>query len=226
MDQRQGTPYRSIRIMPQSVFFRIIDAFCFTARFALLLTLGTASLSGQSDRDLRVQVANLTQDMGLLTQEVRSLRLEVEAVKRDNAALRQRVEGALGSSQQADLTLQALQARLDRLDRAYAAADAALKKTIIQEVSKQIANLARQTQATIDALAGAINVKPTVSEPAVSFSDDYPREGIVYEVEAGDTLSGIARKLNSSVNDIRNANRIADPRTIRVGQQLFIPQQD
>jgi LysM repeat protein len=44
-----------------------------------------------------------------------------------------------------------------------------------------------------------------------------------YTVKSGDTLSGIAAKLGSTVAAIKKANGIADPRLIRVGQVLVIP---
>jgi LysM repeat protein len=43
-------------------------------------------------------------------------------------------------------------------------------------------------------------------------------------VQAGDTLAVIAKNNNAKLSDIINANKIADPTRIRVGQTLFIPQ--
>ena len=57
-----------------------------------------------------------------------------------------------------------------------------------------------------------------------TFKDDFPKEGINYTVQAGDTLGEIARKNNAKLQDIVNANKIADPTKIQVGQTLFIPQ--
>ncbi len=44
-----------------------------------------------------------------------------------------------------------------------------------------------------------------------------------YTVEPGDTLSAIARRFNTTVQDIVNANNIPNPNLIRVGQVLEIP---
>jgi len=42
-------------------------------------------------------------------------------------------------------------------------------------------------------------------------------------VQKGDTLATIARKTGARQQDIINANRLADPSRITVGQTLFIP---
>lgn len=46
-----------------------------------------------------------------------------------------------------------------------------------------------------------------------------------YSVESGDTLSRIARKNNTSVNELVSLNNIADPNFIKIGQKLILPQQ-
>jgi LysM repeat protein len=55
------------------------------------------------------------------------------------------------------------------------------------------------------------------------FTEDYPKEGVSYTVQRGDTLSSIAQKHGARVADIVNANKITDPTRIQVGQTLFIP---
>jgi LysM repeat protein len=56
-----------------------------------------------------------------------------------------------------------------------------------------------------------------------TFSDDYSKEGVSYTVQKGDTLALIAKKTGAKQQDIINANKIADPARIAVGQTLFIP---
>jgi LysM repeat protein len=58
----------------------------------------------------------------------------------------------------------------------------------------------------------------------MNFTEDYPKQGTTYTVEPGDTLASIAQRLGSSVRDIQNANKIADPKTLQVGQVIFVPQ--
>ncbi len=50
-----------------------------------------------------------------------------------------------------------------------------------------------------------------------------PSSGPVYVVQSGDTLSGIAVRFNVSVDDLMNANPIADPNALAIGDELVIP---
>lgn len=52
-----------------------------------------------------------------------------------------------------------------------------------------------------------------------------PAGTFVYTVQAGDTLSAIARRFGVSVNELVQLNRLSDPGLLRVGQQLMIPGQ-
>ena len=47
----------------------------------------------------------------------------------------------------------------------------------------------------------------------------------IYTIASGDTLSSIARRVNSTVNQLANANCISDPSRITVGQSLRVPVQ-
>ena len=45
----------------------------------------------------------------------------------------------------------------------------------------------------------------------------------VYAVQAGDTLSGIAARFGLTVEELVQANRLVDPDSLQIGQQLTIP---
>ena len=45
----------------------------------------------------------------------------------------------------------------------------------------------------------------------------------VYTVQAGDTLSGIARRFGLTVDELVQANRLVDLDRMQIGQQLRIP---
>lgn len=45
----------------------------------------------------------------------------------------------------------------------------------------------------------------------------------VYVVQPGDTLSGIAARFNVTVDDLVEANRIVNPDSLGVGQEITIP---
>jgi LysM repeat protein len=177
---------------------------------ACIFSTGTL-LSGQSD-NLRVSVANMGQDINLLIQEVKTLHLEVEAVRRENAQLRARV-AALSSNDGVQSQIAVLADAIDGLRAEYRQADEA----------QQVKSLGMETQAALNSVAKAVSSTPSVEIP-VHFSDEYPKTGKPYVVRKGDTLSGIARDHKSTVKHIQNANKIANPaKDLRVGATIFIP---
>ena len=192
---------------------------------ALAIFLGALSvytpLSAQSD-NLRVSVANLSQDVNLLAQQLKSLRLEMEDMRRDNAKLRAQVAAA-SSNRDTQSQISGLSNTIESVRREYRQADETQKKQIIAEVSRQINALGKETQSAINSVAKAVDSTPNVATP-VHFSEDYPQTGISYVVLSGDTLSGIARKHSSTVKHIQNANKIVNPaKDLRVGETIFIP---
>lgn len=63
----------------------------------------------------------------------------------------------------------------------------------------------------------------TVSEQATDGGVDESGGGQTYVIRSGDTLSEIARRFDTSVEALVEANDIADPDVIDVGQELTIP---
>jgi LysM repeat protein len=168
---------------------------------------------------VRVAVAGLRQDLNLLSQEVRTLRLEIEQLSRENTALRAQLQASLADPA-VQVKLANFSAALERLQQDYRAADADNKTTIIAELNRKMATLTQQVQVAIDTVGGA---QPKISTP-VHFSEDYPKTGVTYTVRSGDTLSAIARAHGSTVKHIQNANKIVNPsRDLQVGQTIFIP---
>jgi LysM repeat protein len=59
---------------------------------------------------------------------------------------------------------------------------------------------------------------------ATAIPSDLPRGTVLtYNIQAGDTLAGIADLFNSTVDEIIKRNQLDDPNAIFVGQQLEIP---
>lgn len=187
-----------------------------------ILAAITAPAFGQSESSLRVTVANLNQDMALIAQQVKTLRLEIEELHRENARLRSQVVAA-SSNKDTQAQITNLSSAIETLRREYRSADEVSKKQIIDEVTRQINALAGETQAALNSVAEAVDSQPQIQE-TVHFSDDYPKTGKPYTVRSGDTLSKIARVHGSTVKHIQNANKIVNPsRDLRVGETIFIP---
>lgn len=168
-----------------------------------------------------VQLANLKQDMELVSRELAGLRTEVELLRRENAQLRVSVEQLTrrqnstandgGTSQ--DARLQSLESRATRSEKERVALQQNLDKKIkelIAEMNKVISQVNKPSGGS--------------SSPVPSFSADYPQKGFVHKVEKGETVSSIAQKHKSKVKWIIDANQIVDPTKVFVGKELFVPQ--
>ncbi|MBE2213446.1 MAG: LysM peptidoglycan-binding domain-containing protein [Opitutaceae bacterium] len=162
-------------------------------------------------QDLNAVIAGLREDIRILDERTRQLTVEVEQLKRENSGLR-----AQGDANY--VTMAQMTAALADLERALRAGD----KELAIQLTQQMERLAKQTNAALDALAKG-SARSTA--PAVQFTPlPANTPGTTYEVQPGDTLASIATRFGSTVKDIQNANKIADPTKLQVGQTLFIPQ--
>ena len=162
------------------------------------------------------ELASLHEDVRLLSQRVNELGLRIDQLERENSELQ-------AKSGQTYVTLAQLNDAMADMQKTLQAALRDERRETLQLVSAQMEKLANETQAAINALAKGAATRPAVGTP--SFADDYSKEGVTYTVQRGDTLSSIAHKTNARMQDIINANKIADPTRLQVGQALFIPQQ-
>jgi LysM repeat protein len=162
------------------------------------------------------EIANLREDVRGLTQRVGELGLRLEQLERENAELRQRSSAADKSY----ATVAQLNDAVADLTRAIRSAVAASKSETLQQVSGQLEKLGKQTNAALESLAKSQATRPAVQ---TNFGDDFPKEGVSYTVQKGDSLASIAKKTGAKQQDIINANKITDPSRITIGQTLFIP---
>ncbi len=198
------------RDFPNMAFMR-----CRLLRIGLLLTVVAPLASAQTQGEpTKYELVSLREDVRLLTQRVGELGLMVEQLNRDNTMLQTKAS-------QSYVTLEQMNKALADLHRMVQGALADQKRETLAQVAGQIERLGRQTNAALDALAKNQATRPVVQ---TAFGENFPKEGINYTVQAGDTLAVIAKKNGAKVQDIVNANKIADPTRIRVGQTLFIPQ--
>lgn len=163
-----------------------------------------------------LEFANLREDVRGLTQRLGELTLRLEQLERENAELRQRS----GTLEKTQATLAQLNEVMADLNRNIRVAVTTSKEEILQQVSGQLEKLGKQTNGALESLG-----KPSPARPmaTVVFADDFPKEGVSYTVQKGDSLAVIARKTGARQQDIINANKISDPSRIVVGQTLFIP---
>ncbi len=180
--------------------------------------MAVTALAQAGAQSIPLELASLREDVRLLVQRTGDLALRVEQLERENTDLRRQAAG----SAQSYATVVQLNEAIAEVNRAIRNATAGTKAETLQQVSVQMEQLARQTNAAIDSLAKGMSAR-TAAVSTPTFSSGYPKDGISYTVQAGDNISTIARVTGAKVEDIINANKIADPRTIRPGQTLFIP---
>jgi LysM repeat protein len=171
----------------------------------------------------QIQLANVKEDIRVLDERTRLLTAQVEDLTRENQRLRDRLEMAekVTNSQAGSFVT------LSQMNQAIADLAAGLRESdreTVIKVTKQMEALANQTQKALNSLAKSASVRSANSAPPIKFTDNYPKTGVTYTVQSGDTLSSIATKHNSTTKDIQNANKISDPKQLQVGQILFLPQ--
>lgn len=181
-----------------------------------LLAGGVLASSLFAQNSPQFEIANLREDVRGLSQRVGELTLRLEQLERENAELRQR-SNAAGKSY---ATVAQLSEAVADMARDVRASIAASKNETLQQVSAQLEKLGKQTNAALESLAKSQASKPGAT---TSFPENYPKEGVSYTVQKGDSLAGIAKKTGAKQQDIVNANKISDPSRIGVGQTLFIP---
>lgn len=185
---------------------------------------GWMTLSAQSSPSIQARLAGLEQDVKYLRRQIGALRIEMEGLMRENQALRQTIADQNAGARQEYVTLSEFNRTLRSLQSELERAGIQQKDAIISLVSAQVEKLAEQTQTALGALAKSIEGRPQVPQ-VVTFSDNYPKSGINYTVQSGDSLGKIAREHNSRIQWIRDANRLATD-LIYPNQELFIPQEN
>jgi LysM repeat protein len=75
-----------------------------------------------------------------------------------------------------------------------------------------------------------VTLRPTATPapytPAPTSTPTLTPTPIIYVIRKGDTPLGIANQFGVSLRDLQETNGITDPRTLRVGQELIIPDKD
>lgn len=171
----------------------------------------------------KVRLANLTQDVELLSRQVAILRSEVENLRRENAELKIAARGASSHSVSRDSLRSlavALDDKFDSFRHEISSANAAHKQELLNEINAKLTELAKQTKIQMEVLAKRPG---TPVEPALTLVD-HPKTGVVYKVKKGDTLSQIARDHGSKIAWIKSANNIVKDTSLQVGIDVFVPQ--
>jgi len=156
---------------------------------------------------------------------VGELSLRVEQLEHENAKLSAKV-GSLGDNR-GYATSAELNGAVADLNASIKSAVDTSRTEILEHVATQMENLAKQTNAALDSIARPAAAAPTVAAqsgaPRAAANESGPRSGSSYTVQKGDSVGLIAKKTGARVQDIIEANSLADPSRIQAGQVLVIP---
>lgn len=157
-----------------------------------------APLGAQSNIDL----INLREDINGLSQRLSELSLRVEQLEANQTAAARNFKPPADAvtAAQLEAAVADLNAQLERLRSTVGAAPRSSASATTTE----------------QAPAPAPKKEPT-------FPGNFPKQGIMYTVQKGDTVALIAKKTGAKFQDIVNANKLADPSKIYPGQQLAVP---
>jgi len=177
------------------------------ARWLWLGALGSAAwatmpLHAQSSTDL----INLREDLAGLSQRVSELSLRVEQLEANQASSKGIIKPPADAVTAAQLqaAVADLSAQMERLRNAGMAAPAGPPRS-------------SATLTTTD------DMPPPAPKKTTTAADNFPKHGIMYTVQKGDTVALIAKKTGAKPQDIINANQLADPSKIFVGQVIAVP---
>jgi len=174
----------------------------------------SGNLSAQN-QEARALVADLSQDIALMDRQVLGLKLDIEILKENQAETNKQ-----SSIRALEIKLNQMSNDLNALKTAISAQEKRIKQAVLDEVAKQM----NVCFPNINSQLGLKNNSEKKSEVKEVFTDNYPKSGVSYEVQSGDTLSQIAVQFGSKVEYIQNANQINNPaRDLRVGDIIFIP---
>ena len=178
------------------------------------------------EKEFRTTLANLSQDLRILDRQMRKLHLEMEILNDQNdSSSNQKTINILSKK------VDQLQDKIGLIEKILAKQESDLKKAILLDVSNQMEVYFNEIKTllqkpNLNTLTPPVESLSKASQQKI-FSDSYPKSGISYEVQSGDTLSQIAEKFRSSVKYIQDANRIINPaKDLRVGDIIFIPLKD
>ena len=194
--------------------------------FLLICSLLSTLTANSETFNPIIQLANLEEELSLIKRSLGIIELKLEAIvtkqKKQQALIDNfvKINKVKDSSLSQNLSLNDLKKMTDALK-----SEALLNR---KDILQRIEGLALQTESSLNLLRQSLlNSAPRNSQTYARsfFSNDYPKEGIEYTVQAGDNLTIISEKFNSNISWIKNANQITDPKKLNIGKILFIPQE-
>lgn len=150
-------------------------------------------------------------------EQLNRLRAEVSALQTANVDLQKRLSEVLKE-------LQELRTQAARPSGNYAGADD------VKQLAEAIKEVDRKREADRELILGELKKlsKSGASTPVVADRPPTAQRGYEYVVQSGDTISAIVQAYRDqgvkvTVDDVLKANSGLNPKSLKVGQKIFIP---
>ncbi len=205
-----AAPFKSLATIASGVFAGVM-------RLALAyLLLGLSPLFAQSNLAAGMQ------------QDIADLKIEVDKLKMENSDLREAIAKQKASAAPASSSSEiASRQRSDILNEV----DRRLKQHTA-DVNAALAELTRQVNASLAKAPAKNNNQAATAAPAAAAAPaaednlpaDMPRTGVTYKVKQGETVTRIARQLNSKTEWILKANKLTNAAALKADAEIFVPQ--
>ena len=165
-----------------------------------------------------------------MQQDISDLKIEVDKLKMENADLREamakqkasaapaRSTGEIANRQRNEI-FNEVDRRLKQQTADVNAALAELTRQVNASLAKSQTNSKNTNQPTAAAAAPAAAAVADDNLPA-----DMTRTGVTYKVRPGDTVTRIARQLNSKADWILKANKLTNAAALKADAEIFVPQ--
>ncbi|MGI5868732.1 MAG: LysM peptidoglycan-binding domain-containing protein [Kiritimatiellia bacterium] len=197
----------------------LVAAGCVTTDETGRTVLGSPRGSGYRQPSPReVEEARREARMVELESSVRRLQAELDSVGSSINTVSQKADSSMQQSASGASDAASLRAEIASLRRDVESQNAALK-AIPASFSKLLEENNRALMADVDARIKAAAARRNTGSSRPSGSGKFYE----HEVEAGQTLSVIAREYGVTMNEIMQENNIRNPELIRVGDKLLIP---
>ena len=173
-------------------------------KFLLLLIAGLFIATGLRAQDAATQ------------EQLDRLRAEVSALQTANVELQKRLSDVLKE-------LQELRAQVAKPTGNYAGAED------VKSLAAAIKEVDRKREADRDLILAELKkLSKTAAAPVVAQSSTAAERGYEYIIQSGDTISAIVQAYRDqgvkvTIDDVLKANSGIDPKSLKVGQKIFIP---
>ena len=201
----------------------------------LSIALVACETTGYTQRRGTVEdpaITNLRADMRVLEErvnkavgDVQALQVNYERLQQETASIRQQLTAAAAGGGIAATEIQRLDSRINAVDGARKR-DA---EVIINQVTAELQKIGAGTSG-ISRRASSSGATPSARVPSGKRAAASPgatggtEQGYEHVIEKGQTLSGIAKAYNTTIDAIKKANNLKGD-TVFIGQKLFIPKQ-